>query len=77
MVWNPATPCSGYLAFRWKLDGADLAITELDPLTDRGWTAAFVGTWKRVDCTPTGRIRAEPGAIEEERRKALPHGFCN
>jgi TRAP-type C4-dicarboxylate transport system substrate-binding protein len=52
--WNPATPCSGYVAFGWRLDGRDLTIERFDPLTRPGWLErAYVGTWKRVDCTPT------------------------
>ena len=78
LVWNPATPCSGFVAFAWKLDGADLVITALDPRSDRGWTAALVGTWMRVDCKPVGRIYdGRWFAAEEERLKALPNGFCN
>ena len=52
--WNPATPCTEYIAFSWKRDGRDLEIVALDPRTERGWTKAFLGTWKLVDCTPIG-----------------------
>jgi TRAP-type C4-dicarboxylate transport system substrate-binding protein len=77
LEWNPATPCRGYVAFAWRLDGDDLVIIGLDPRSDPGWTAAFVGTWKRVDCTPWRPIYGGRWpAAEEERRKALPNGFC-
>jgi hypothetical protein len=52
--WNPATPCTEYIAFSWKRDGRDLEIVALDPRTETGWTKALLGTWKLVDCTPTG-----------------------
>jgi hypothetical protein len=52
--WNPATPCTEYIAFSWKVDGRDLEIVGLDPRTETGWTKALLGTWKLVDCTPTG-----------------------
>jgi TRAP-type C4-dicarboxylate transport system substrate-binding protein len=54
LSWNPATPCAEYIAFSWKRTGRDLAIVALDPRTATGWTKAFLGTWKLVDCTPTG-----------------------
>jgi dipeptidyl aminopeptidase/acylaminoacyl peptidase len=51
--WNPVTPCSGYVAFAWSLDGGDLVITALGPRTEARWLKeAYPGTWKRVDCTP-------------------------
>ena len=76
--WNPATPCSGFVAFEWRLDGTDLVIAGLDPRDDPGWMAAFVGTWKRVDCRPwtaiyVGRLAER----EEERRKTIANGFCS
>ena len=33
--WNPATPCTEYIAFSWKRDGRDLEIVALDPRTER------------------------------------------
>jgi hypothetical protein len=52
--WNPATPCSGYIAFAWRLDGRDLLVLHLDPRTAPAWIkTAYPGTWKRVDCTPS------------------------
>ena len=72
LVWNPATPCSGFVAFAWEHDRADLVITGLDPRSDRGWTAAFVGTWKRVDCTPATPIHDGPWFGAEEERLEKP-----
>ena len=54
LAWNPATPCTEYIAFSWRRAGRDLAIVALDPRTEARWTKAFLGTWKLVDCTPTG-----------------------
>jgi TRAP-type C4-dicarboxylate transport system substrate-binding protein len=52
--WNPATPCSGYLAFGWRPHGRDLTIVTLDRRTRPAWIRkAWLGTWKRVDCTPS------------------------
>jgi hypothetical protein len=52
--WNPATPCTGHIAFAWRLDGADLLIVGLDSGTTPAWIKnAYRGTWKRVDCAPS------------------------
>jgi TRAP-type C4-dicarboxylate transport system substrate-binding protein len=63
--WNPATPCSGYVAFSWRRDGRDLVIVALDPRTEPGWLEkAYPGTWKRVDCTPDCGAREKITASE-------------
>jgi TRAP-type transport system periplasmic protein len=49
--WNLGTPCTGDVAFRWRLDDGDLVLTAVEART--GWLArAYPGTWKRVDCAP-------------------------
>jgi len=55
LAWNPTTPCSGQIAFRWRLDRlGDLVIVRVDPRTRPRWLIeAYAGTWKRVECTPS------------------------
>ena len=49
--WNLGTPCTGDVAFRWRLADGDLVLTAVEART--GWlTRAYPGTWKRVDCAP-------------------------
>jgi Bacterial extracellular solute-binding protein, family 7 len=49
--WNLGTPCTGNVAFGWRLEDGDLVLTTVDART--GWrTRAYPGTWKRVDCAP-------------------------
>jgi C4-dicarboxylate-binding protein DctP len=53
LKWNLGTPCSGYIAFAWKLDGLDLVITTLSPHAEPPWLRkAYPGVWKLVDCAP-------------------------
>ena len=60
--WNPATPCSGYVAFAWRSDGHDLVIEKLGARTEPRWIKElYPGTWKRVDCEVfTGEAGFDP-----------------
>jgi TRAP-type C4-dicarboxylate transport system substrate-binding protein len=73
--WYPATPCSGYAAFRWQRDGPDLRITAVGDGADARWKRIFrPATWKRVDCAAflaengiePGRTRPCPGGAERQ-----------
>jgi TRAP-type C4-dicarboxylate transport system substrate-binding protein len=74
--WNSATPCTGYVAFSWKPAArGDVTIVELDPRTEPGWVEkAYLGTWKRVDCTPNCGARDKLSAGEAARllQRGLP-----
>lgn len=72
--WNATTPCSGFVAFRWKKTGPrDLAITGFDPRTQPRWIGqAYAGTWKRVECSadagwpgPDPQRRTTPGCTND------------
>jgi TRAP-type C4-dicarboxylate transport system substrate-binding protein len=54
LLWNPATPCAGFVAFRWRRAGVgDVEIVSFDPRTRPAWLRrAYPGTWTRVDCRP-------------------------
>ena len=69
--WNPTTPCSGFVAFRWTRDSeGDLTLFALDPRTQPRWRSrAYAGVWKQVDCVPNGGWPGPPPA----RR---PAGVC-
>ena len=71
--WNPATPCTGYVAFSWKREGPDLVIAALAPRTDAGWLEeAYPGVWKAVDCTPwTGWPASDPTLAQVARAAAI------
>jgi TRAP-type C4-dicarboxylate transport system substrate-binding protein len=51
--WNPATPCTSLIEFTWRLDGGDLVIESLAGTQPRWMRRAYLGRWKRVDCTST------------------------
>jgi C4-dicarboxylate-binding protein DctP len=74
--WNPATPCSGHVAFSWKrAPRGDFTIVQVDPHTEPKWIQkVYLGTWKRVDCTPSCGARDKLSAAETALllRRGLP-----
>jgi len=75
LQWYPATPCSGYAAFRRRPGGGDLQVTAVGRGAEARWARILrPGTWKRVDCAPLtawsgidpGRTRPCPGDGERQ-----------
>jgi TRAP-type C4-dicarboxylate transport system substrate-binding protein len=63
--WNPATPCTSLIEFTWRLEGGDLVIESLAGTQPPWLQRAYLGRWKRVDCTPT--IGPSAGGGERDR----------
>ena len=76
--WNPATPCGGLVRLSWKrASHGDLTVTRVDRRSEPSWIrTAYLGTWKRVDCTTGCGAREKLSATEviELMKRQKPRG---